>query len=68
MKLNSSKCKVLHFGNKNVESVYFIDDLSTEQIVTYQTSVCERYLGVFVSSHFKWNTHVSNKTSMANKV
>ena len=26
MKLNSNKCKVMHFGNKNVETVYFIDN------------------------------------------
>ena len=31
MKLNSSKCKVMHFGNKNARSDYFIDDLSTGQ-------------------------------------
>ena len=29
MKLNSNKCKVMHFDNKNARSDYFIDDLST---------------------------------------
>ena len=42
MKLNSSKCKLMHFGNKNVELDYFIDGLSTEQRINLQASECER--------------------------
>ena len=53
MKLNSNKCKVTHFGNKNVKSVYFIDDLSAEKRIKLETSECERDLGVLVSSYLK---------------
>ena len=67
LKLNSKKCKVMHFGNKTVESVYFIDDLSTEKRIKLQKSECERDLGVFVSSDLKWTTNVSNIASRANK-
>ena len=48
MKLNSSKCKVVYFGNKNVGSDYFIDDLSTKQRIDIDVSECERDLRVFV--------------------
>ena len=40
MKLNSKKCKVLHFGNKNARYDYFIDDLSTGQRINLEVSEC----------------------------
>ena len=68
MKLNSSKCKVMHFVNKNFRSDYCIDDLSTEKLINLEVSECERCLEVFVSSDLKWNKHVSNIASKANKI
>ena len=68
MKLNSSKCKVIHFGNKNLRSEYSIDDLTTEQRIKLDVSECERDMGVLVSSDLKWSKHVANIASRANKV
>ena len=60
MKLNSSECKVIHFGNKNLRSEYSIDDLTTEQRIKLDVSECERDFGVLVSSDLKWSKHVAN--------
>ena len=68
MKLNSSKCKVIHFGNKNLRSEYSIDDLTTEQRIKLDVSECELDLGVLVSSDLKWSKYVANIASRANKV
>ena len=34
--LSSGKCKVMHFGNKNLRSEYSIDNLTTEPNWMYQ--------------------------------
>ena len=68
MKLNSRKCKAMHFGNKNVKSDYIIDDLSTEQRINLEVLECKRDLRVYVSSDLKWGKHVSNIASKVNKV
>ena len=68
MKLNSNKCKVMQFGNKNARPVYFIYDLSTGQRIYLEVSECKRDLGVIVSLDLIWNKHASNIASKANKV
>ena len=67
MKFNSIKCKVMHFGNKNVGSDYLIDALNTEKRIDLEVSECKRSLGVFLSSVLKWSKHVSNVASKENK-
>ena len=49
MKLNSSNCKVMRFGNKNARSDYFIDNMSTGQRINLEVSEYKRDLGLFVS-------------------
>ena len=68
MKLNSRKCKVIHFGNKNLRSEYSIDDLTTEHRIKLDALECERDLWVLVSSDLKWSKHVANIASLANKM
>ena len=57
----------MHFINKNIQSDYFIDDLTKEKRINLEISECERDLGVLVSSDLKWNKHVSNIASKTNK-
>ena len=64
MKLNSSKCKVKHFGYRNVGSNYFIDDLSTEQRIDLEVSESDLS---FRTTELKWSKHVSNIGSKGNK-
>ena len=68
MKLNSSIFKAIHFGNRNLRSEYFIDNLTTEQRIKFDLLECERDLRVFVSSDLKWNKYVANVASRVNKV
>ena len=58
----------MHFGNENVGSDFFIDDLSTEQKIDLEVSKCELDLGVFVSSNLQWNKHVSNVAPKVMKI
>ena len=64
MKLKSCKCKVKHFGYRNVESNYFIDDLSTEQRIDLEVSESDLS---FRTTELKWSKHVSNIGSKENK-
>ena len=58
----------MHFGNKNIGSDFFIEDLSTEQRIGLEVSECGRDLGVFVLLDLKEHKHVSNIASKASKV
>ena len=56
-----------YFGNKNLRSVYFIDDPTTLQRIKLDVSECERDLRVLVSSDLKSSKHVANIASQVNK-
>ena len=69
MRLNTNKCKVMHFGGSdNEHNVYTIEDLSTGIKVPLEVSQCERDLGVHISSDLKWKRHVDSIASKANKI
>ena len=70
MKLNSNDCKVMHFGNKNVWSDYFIDDLSIVQIIDSADSRLsyQKVLEVFVSEDFKCSKHLSKIAPKESKI
>ena len=68
MKLNESKCKVMHIGRTNEKHLYSIEsfDGQTKSMLTETT--LERDLGIMISSDLKWNHHVKHCANKANKI
>jgi ribonucleases P/MRP protein subunit RPP40 len=62
MKFNESKCKVMHFGSRNVNYQYSINN---QQL---QSTSSERDLGVTVLSSLKVAAHVTEAISKANRM
>ena len=48
MRLNASKCKVMHLGRKNLHSEYEIEDLSSGERKTMEITECEKDQGVLI--------------------
>ena len=63
MSFNPEKCTVIHVTNKRspVVTPYRLHGHTLERERT------SKYLGVTISQDLKWNTHISNITSKANK-
>jgi hypothetical protein len=68
MRLNSSKCKVMHFGPKPLDTNYTIFDDSTKTTHILESSMAERDLGVIVQSDLKWRQQVEAASSKANQI
>lgn len=50
--LNVEKCSMMHFGSRNIFPTFFVSNQSL------RNSLCERDLGIIVSSNLKWSNHV----------
>ena len=61
MKINIEKCKVLHFGKRNLCKCYFLNNI---QIVN---SSCEKILGVYVDTECKFKQHIFGIVKKARK-
>ena len=59
---NASKCKVIHFGHKNANTDYYMND------VCLQTVRSEKDLGVIVDSDLKFHEHTAAASKKANQV
>jgi hypothetical protein len=69
MKLNTKKCKVMHFGKFNNNFKYQMQDTSSNNNMhTLETTTEERDLGVILSSDLKWKPHIDKITNKANSV
>ncbi len=68
MELNSKKCKVMHFTQRNhrVEHTYFLEEVTAP--VALEQSTSERDLGVQITADLKQHDQVSLATAKANKV
>ena len=54
MKINIDKCKVLHFGNKNMKKSYNLNNIKI------MPSECEKILGVFIDTECSFKQHIFN--------
>ena len=63
---NASKCKVVHFGIKN--PMYSYNMKTDNDTVTLQTSEEEKDLGVTFDHSLKFDRHITNAISKANKM
>ena len=68
MRLNTAKCKIVHFGRLERHNEYSMLDLATNSRVLLEVSLCERDLGIHISSDLKWKTHIDSIASKANRV
>ena len=64
MSLNSSKCKVMHFGRGNPEREYYIG--SGEERVLLEKTEAEKDLGIIISNDGKYNRQAMKAINQAN--
>ncbi len=65
MSLNSSKCKIMHFGKQNPRRKYYIEGKVGR--VWLETTEVEKDLGVMISSDGRNNKQVESAVSKANR-
>ncbi len=68
MKLNHSKCKVMHIGKYNTCAEYTMIDRETSIKYKLAVTKSERDLGIKITDDLKWHTHVSTIASKANSI
>jgi hypothetical protein len=67
MLLNCGKCKIMHFGKKNPNHSYTIEDYNSGIIEPLSTSEMERDLGLIITNNLKWQNQVQSARNMANR-
>ena len=68
LKFHTGKCKVIHFGNKNVQQNYTMKKHNSEERETLATTNSEKDLGVEVDSELKFSQHVEKQVGKANRI
>ena len=68
MKLNYSKCKIMHIGKRNPKSTYSMSDSSDGRSYQLSATDTEKDLGVTVSSDMKWHKQVVAVSNKGNSV
>ena len=58
IRLNVQKCKVIHFGKKNLGFKYFLQG-SDQEITEVEESKTEKDLGLLVSSSLSWKDQIT---------
>ena len=66
LSFNSSKCKVMHMGNKNTQQCYFMTQGS--KTTELEKTKLEKDIGVYVDNELKFDKHIEIQCSKANKI
>ena len=61
LKFNISKCKHMHLGTRNTQTVYKMDGMDIEQ------TTCEKDLGVYIDNELKFQRHIAESIKKANQ-
>jgi hypothetical protein len=65
MKINKEKCKVMHFGIKNMSNKYTINDANGDYEI--QETKLERDLGILISNDLKWHEQIKSSAAKAQR-
>ena len=68
MKLNESKCKVMHMEKTNKKQRNTIESFDGQSTSNLSETTLERDLGIIISSDLKWRDQVINCANKANKI
>ena len=68
LKFHTGKCKVIHFGSKNVLQSYTMRKHHTEERVTLHSTISEKDLGVEVDNELKFSKHIETQVAKANRI
>ena len=67
MSFNYDKCKVMHFGKKNLKNIYEMSD-KLGSIHKIEKTESERDLGMIITNNLKWSVQVDKAAKTANSV
>ena len=67
MSFNYDKCKVMHFGKKNLKNIYEMSD-KLGSIHKIEKTESERDLGMIITNNLKWSAQVDKAAKTANSV
>ena len=68
MKLNESKCKVMHMEKTNKKQRNTLESFDGQSTSNLSETTLERDLGIIISSDLKWRDQVINCANKANKI
>ena len=68
MSFNYDKCKVMHFGKKNKESVYTMNMGQNAPLHIIEKTMVERDLGVMLSKDIKWANQTEKAVNAAKAI
>ena len=62
MRFQPVKCNMMQITRKRIKKIHALDETVLENVE------CIKYIGVTVTNNLRWNTHVSNVCTKANRL